>query len=115
LVLFFTGKRVSPHRRPLSLEIIDATNFHPSKEHLHNEGKTWAEGKNGDEFTIRITSHKKRTCVLANPILIDGSHVGHVFQQGPAINLTATLGPVAGSDATGKKLLSLFWSDAKRH
>lgn len=76
-----------------SLEIVSASTRQPLVEYSH-KGETWIKGTRGEEYFIRITSHNRGTYTVASPIKIDGSNIGYNFQQGPDINLTATLGPI---------------------
>lgn len=79
-----------------SMEILDAISLQPLREFVHN-GEVWVEGRPGNEYLIKISSHKYGTRSLADPIMIDGSSIGYIFQQGPDINLNATLGPIGSS------------------
>ena len=88
-----------------SLELVNAATLTALPEYSH-KGKTWVEGQPGAEYLLKITSHQSGTRTIAHPIEVDGSSIGYIFQHGPDINLTTTMGPVSspGTISRGGKV-----------
>jgi hypothetical protein len=63
----------------------------------HQSGPvTYVEAIAGEEYFVRIVSHEPNTLSIAN-ITVDGAHIGFHFQQGPDMNMDASLGMMSDS------------------
>ena len=58
-----------------SVCLVDATTKVPLKEYQH-QGKTWVEGKPGQEYLISVTSHDRHMSTLSY-VEVDGKDIGY--------------------------------------